>query len=169
MHGFKWYCPLGVLIMTFHGNRKTDQIQLKYWISFSIALVLCILFQHCIFVINIFYHYQYWHWWSNAGWCCLFCFSIAFFLSIFHIFINIEYFFVSVLALVVGCWHLGNLWTVCQLSKLRPSQIEKWKDITHIFKSEKWKDITYLFKKWKDNPSFQRWKDITHLFKSEKI
>ena len=132
-------------------------------------------------------------------WYCVLCFSIAYLLSIFSIIISIgiggrmlagvayfvsvlhffyQYFIslsilsifvVSVLALVVGCWHLGNLWTVCQLSKLRPSQIEKWKDITHIFKSEKWKDITYLFKKWKDNPSFQRWKDITHLFKSEKI
>ena len=43
---------------------------------------------------------------------------------------------IQVLALV-GCWHLGNLWTVCQLSPLS-RQMENWK--FHLKKSNNWRN-----------------------------
>ena len=92
--------------MTFHGFRLTNHIFAVGWSVFyqSILSICCISIGVGGQILAVITHFE-----------SIFCISVG----------VLSVFVVSVLALVVGCWHLGNLWTVCQLSPLRPGQTEK--------------------------------------------
>ena len=108
-------------------------------------------------------------------WYCVFCFSIAYLLSIFSIIISIGIggrmlagvaYFVSVLHFFINISYLYQYWVFfCISIGVGGRMLALGKSVDSLPAFEAATQPNRKVKRY--NLSFQKWKDITHLFKSE--